>query len=303
MLVKFSREHVAPLTSPIFFIDAVFKNNGIQTLWIQLGYTRADDNNVSIERRQLVEIVRARCRWFSNFSNISFYQLVSIGEERLVGRWLGRNRFIKTFLPRFFLPRNFSWGNKFESLATRIMDERYSAIAERGAGAKNRGPAEINHPSYFRIESSINHFPLPLPALCIIPSTKRDRGRAFTPTRLEKQSRNSTLDFHGIRSRDGSFQLFWYTRSTYTLLESLGNQANSKINVESTWLRDELNIDRVDCSSCVFSFGFSKKRRRNRNTFFFITRSRGGGFISFFWRVMIETARWKTAMDDGDHEL
>lgn len=65
MLVKFSREHVAPLTSPIFFIDAVFKNavnNGIQTLWIQLGYTRADDNNVSIERRQLVEIVRARCR-------------------------------------------------------------------------------------------------------------------------------------------------------------------------------------------------------------------------------------------------
>lgn len=270
MLVKFSREHVAPLTSPIFFIDAVFKNNGIQTLWIQLGYTRADDNNVSIERRQLVEIVRARCRWFSNFSNISFYQLVSIGEERLVGRWLGRNRFIKTFLPRFFLPRNFSWGNKFESLATRIMDERYSAIAERGAGAKNRGPAEINHPSYFRIESSINHFPLPLPPLCIIPSTKRDRGRAFTPTRLEKQSRNSTLDFHGIRSRDGSFQLFWYTRSTYTLLESLGNQANSKINVESTWLRDdELNIDRVDCSSfeCVFPFGFSKKRRRNRNTF------------------------------------
>lgn len=101
------------------------------------------------------------------------------------------------FLPGFS-SRNFSSGNKFESLATRIMDERYSAIQE-GAGAKNRGP-EINHPSYFRIESSINHFPLFSPPLCIIPSTKRDRGRAFTP-RLEKQSRE---EFHSWFSRNSA---------------------------------------------------------------------------------------------------
>lgn len=133
---------------------------------------------------------------------------------------------IDLLLKRFaFLPgfssRNFSSGNKFESLATRIMDERYSAIQE-GAGAKNRGP-EINHPSYFRIESSINHFPLFSPH-CASSHQRSGTGAERSPRGSRNNpERNSTLDFHGIRPRDGSFQLFY----AYIRLESLGYQANS----------------------------------------------------------------------------
>lgn len=100
MLVKFWREHVAPLTSPIFFIDAVFKNamnNGIRAEFF------GSDRDI---RSQLIEIVYLHTDDFQIFHQISSYINLFRSVKKYWLRWRDAKatidllkRFSPVFLP------------------------------------------------------------------------------------------------------------------------------------------------------------------------------------------------------------
>lgn len=141
MLVKFWREHVAPLTSPIFFIDAVFKNamnNGIRAEFF------GSDRDI---RSQLIEIVYLHTDDFQIFHQISSYINLFRSVKKYWLRWRDAKATIdllKRFSPRFFFPEF-----QFRKQIWKPRDSNNGRVFRDSGGGKKQGPPRLIIPRTF----------------------------------------------------------------------------------------------------------------------------------------------------------